>query len=149
MAEAVFSHLTKSNPMISKVDSCGTGAWHVGSKPDPRTDYVHEGRKIRPADLLEFDWVMGMDSENLSDLQRIRQRAEDKLVEEGKAEEGLAKVCLFGHFGRRDRRGRGEEVIDPYYGADDGFDIAYEQMVRFTKGFLDHLESSQGERTTS
>lgn len=28
------------------------------------------------------------------------------------------------------------EVIDPYYGADDGFEIAFEQMERFGKGFL-------------
>ena len=156
MAEAVFTHLTKSNPSISTIDSCGTGAWHVGCDPDPRTqevlqkngitDYVHTGRKIRPDDFLEFDWVMGMDSENIMDLQRVRQRAKVKLMEkEGNSEEGLAKLCLFGDFGRKDKRGRGEEVVDPYYGVDDGFDTAYEQMVRFTQGFLEHLDSLRKE----
>ncbi|KAF2093820.1 phosphotyrosine protein phosphatases I, partial [Rhizodiscina lignyota] len=150
MAEAVFAHMTASNPLISKTDSCGTGAYHAGSYPDPRTqailqknaitDYVHVARKVRPEDFIEFDWVMGMDSDNILDLQRVRQRATKLMEKEGKGEEGLAKLCLFGDFGRKDKRGRGEEVIDPYYGADNGFDIAFEQMGRFTKGFLEYLE---------
>ena len=43
-----------------------------------------------------------------------------------------AKIMLFGDFTPH----KGEEVIDPYYGADNGFEVAYEQMVRFSKGFL-------------
>lgn len=151
MAEAVFARLTSSNPLISKTDSCGTGAWHVGSDPDHRTqevlqkhgitDYEHAARKVVPEDFWKFDWILGMDADNVADLKRVRQRAVKKHMEaEGKAKEGLAKLAMFGDFAER---GMGEEVIDPYYGADDGFEIAYEQMGRFTKGFLQHLMSSQ------
>ena len=60
-----------------------------------------------------------MDRNNLKDLQRIHQKAG-----------GKAKVMLFGEFGGRKKA---EEVGDPYYGARDGFEIAYEQCMRFSK----------------
>ncbi len=142
MAEAVFRHLTTSSSpshlsIISKIDSAGTAAYHVGAEPDPRTmstliengidDYTHHARKVSPADFAEFDYILAMDRENLQDLQYRSSRR-------GKQPHGAktAKVMLFGDFGGTP----GEEVVDPYYGARDGFDVAYEQMVRFTKGFV-------------
>lgn len=48
---------------------------------------------------------------------------------------------LFGDFGGV----RGEEVVDPYYGAcNDGFEVAYEQMVRFSKGFVEQVLDEKG-----
>lgn len=44
-----------------------------------------------------------------------------------------AKVMLFGEFAGRKHV---EEISDPYYGARDGFDVAYEQCVRFSMNFL-------------
>lgn len=59
MAEGVFQHLTSRTPykgLVSKLDSCGTGAYHVGDDPDDRTletlqkhgvtDYKHAARKV-------------------------------------------------------------------------------------------------------
>jgi low molecular weight phosphotyrosine protein phosphatase len=40
---------------------------------------------------------------------------------------------LFGEFSGKKKA---EEVDDPYYGGRDGFEIAYEQCVRFSKNFL-------------
>ena len=137
MAEAVFRSLTSGNPKISIVDSAGTGAYHTGDSPDPRTlstladnsivDYDHAARKVQSADFTKFDYILAMDRDNLKDLQRIRQR-----VVKTDGDSLLGKLMLFGDFGGR----KGETVVDPYYGANDGFDIAYEQMVRFSKGFL-------------
>lgn len=60
MAEGVFRSVTSKPPYsdcIRKVDSCGTGAYHVGDNPDDRTmdtleehgitDYRHKARKVR------------------------------------------------------------------------------------------------------
>ena len=137
MAEAVFRSLTSGNSRISCVDSAGTGAHITGDSPDPRTlstladngivDYDHEARKVRSADFTKFDYILAMDRANLRDLQRMKQRA---VKSDGDSPQG--KLMLFGDFGGR----KGETVIDPYYGANDGFDIAYEQMVRFSKDFL-------------
>lgn len=49
----------------------------------------------------------------------------------------LAKVVLFGSFGGKSDD---EEVIDPYYGGKGGFDRAYEQVERFSRGFLKYIQ---------
>lgn len=42
-------------------------------------------------------------------------------------------VVLFGEYAGKKKA---EEIDDPYYGARDGFAVAYEQCVRFSKNFL-------------
>lgn len=157
MSEGVFQSLTKpsnapGHPLIANIDSCGTGAYHVGDSPDSRTmstlkangitSYRHRARKFEKSDFTEFDYILAMDDDNLSHLQRLR--AQEVKKAGGGAEEELGKVMLFGDFGGKKRRGgRGEEVVDPYYGGQDGFEDAYEQAVRFTKGFLERLEGGE------
>jgi low molecular weight phosphotyrosine protein phosphatase len=156
MAEGVFQSLVSSSPsstssLISSVDSCGTGAYHVGDGPDPRTmatlkahnitTYRHKARKFHPSDFETFDYILAMDDSNLEDLNDLRKRVYSK--KKGEAE-GKGKVMLFGAFGGKTRRGgRGEEVQDPYYGADDGFETAYEQAVLFSTVFLERLEKGE------
>ena len=158
MAEAVFCHLTSHppHPLIGAIDSAGTAAYHVGSDPDRRTmrtlsnndirDYSHAARKVTAEDFNTFDWIFAMDSDNLSDLRSMRDRSQRR---KRRSEDAVgskdARIMLFGDWGGR----KGEEVIDPYYGADNGFDVAYEQMVRFTKGFIKHLESEEGDQSES
>lgn len=61
MAQGVFQSIVSKAPykgLVKNVDSCGTGAYHVGSSPDSRTmstleehgivDYQHSARKVRP-----------------------------------------------------------------------------------------------------
>lgn len=148
MAEAVFlDNVAKlddaSRSQIGHIDSCGTGAYHARAPPDPRTtqvlkkhgisSYQHSARKIKTSDFEDFDYLLGMDAENLEDLQEMR----DRLVKRRQSETGIGKVMLFGHFGGKKKD---EEVVDPYYGYDNGFDLAFEQMQRFSKGFLEHLQ---------
>ena len=141
MAEAVLRSLASSHPRLSHIDSAGTGAYHVGAAPDTRTmstladngimDYNHAARKVRASDFVEFDYVLAMDDDNLYDLERARQRSGKGSRDAGKK----AKVMLFGDFGGK----KGELVGDPYYGARDGFEVAYEQMVRFSMGFIEEV----------
>ena len=143
MAEAVFRTSSASNPRISHVDSAGTGAYHTGDGPDPRTmrtlekngitGYRHAARKVTPSDFTDFDFILAMDEDNLQDLQRSRQRAHRK------SSSKKGQVQLFGDFGGR----IGEEVVDPYYGANDGFEIAFEQMTRFSQGFIKYLTNQE------
>lgn len=149
MAEAVFQDTLRtlrpsSNLHISKIDSCGTGAYHAQAPPDPRTvsvlkkngitSYNHSARKIRTSDFDDFDYLLAMDSENLEDMQEMRRR----IVQKRKSEDGVGQVMLFGRFAGLGQKS--EEVVDPYYGYNNGFDIAFEQMRRFSKGFLDYLQ---------
>ncbi|KAH7130165.1 low molecular weight phosphotyrosine protein phosphatase [Dendryphion nanum] len=155
MSEGVFQSLTRpagkeAHPLVSNIDSCGTGAYHVGDGPDSRTmstlkangitSYRHRARKFATQDFTNFDYILAMDDSNLDDLLRLRAREIKKVG----SEDGVGKVMLFGDFGGKKRRGkRGEEVDDPYYGGQNGFEDAYEQAVRFTNAFLEQLEAGQ------
>jgi low molecular weight phosphotyrosine protein phosphatase len=150
MAEGVFRHITqnpnKPHPLIGYVDSAGTGAWHIGCSPDPRTtatldsngidDYEHAARQVRESDFEEFQYILGMDNENVSNLKFMKNRI---IHRRGGKEEGLAHVGLFGDYGGK-RGSKGEEIDDPYYGSDNGFKKAYEQSQRFTNAFLKKIE---------
>ncbi|KAI9716496.1 MAG: hypothetical protein M1828_007656 [Chrysothrix sp. TS-e1954] len=177
MAEGVFlSLLPPSTPppttppkhTFTRIDSAGTGAYHANSPPDPRTtavlerheisDYSHAARKVTYEDFRSFDWIFAMDEENLEDLVEMREalerrgkgrsrggkRDESDGAETDDQQKPLARVMLYGAFGGRSKD---EEVVDPYYGGGKGFDIAFEQMQRFGKGFLQYLDEHQEDTT--
>ncbi|KAI5262503.1 phosphotyrosine protein phosphatases I [Aureobasidium subglaciale] len=150
MAEGVFRHITNhtrpnAHPMITHIDSCGTGAYHADEPPDPRTVsvlkahnitssfYTHQARKFKNSDFKEFDYIFPMDRNNEQHLLDARKR----LIKKGELkEEEAGQVMLFGVWGGKSK----EEVDDPYYGGSRGFDIAYEQVERFSNGFVKMLE---------
>jgi len=144
MAEGVFRSLTKSNPRIGEVDSAGTGAYHTLDPPDSRTmetlrkhgitDYDHGARQVHADDFQKFDYVFAMDAYNFSDLQHLKRRVENK------GKKSHAKVMMFGDLGGKTKA---EEVIDPYYGADSGFEEVFEQVSRFSKNFLERIVDKQ------
>lgn len=137
LAEGVFAHLVESRGLEGRyrVDSAGTGAWHVGELPDPRSREVarrngvtlpSRARQVTPADLEDFDVVVAMDRNNLDDLESLQSR-----------NGGDARLVLMRDFDPEPGNG---EVPDPYYGGPDGFDKVYEMVHRSARGLLDHLE---------
>jgi low molecular weight phosphotyrosine protein phosphatase len=77
--------------------------------------------KVCLTDLEEFDYIFAMDRSNLDDLKLLQQQ---RL--------GKAKVKLFGEY----LGGKVEEVEDPSCGENEGFELVYEQSMRFSKNFL-------------
>lgn len=73
-----------------------------------------------------------MDSSNLRNTKRVNKSPSG----------GKAKVLLFGEY---NGASRAEEVEDPYYDGQDGFEKAYEQALRFSRNFLEEVRESQGE----
>lgn len=150
MADGCFRHLTgyetaKQNPVIGEIDSCGTGAYHVGDYSDSRTlailnangitNYRHKARAIRvPDDFKRFDYILAMDEANLIDLRDMARRA----IKKGQLDSSaIDRIHLYGEFGGG---AKDEEIGDPYYGGRGGFSIAFEQVKRFGQGFLQHIE---------
>lgn len=141
MAEGVFRSVAKNNPHVGEIDSCGTGAYHTLDPPDSRTmatlrknginDYDHGARQVTKEDFSDFDYIFAMDQWNLRDLQKLQRRVESK------GSKSKAQIMLFGEYSGKSRA---EEVEDPYYGADNGFDTVYEQVNRFSTNFLKSLD---------
>ncbi|MGM0875959.1 MAG: low molecular weight protein-tyrosine-phosphatase [Bacillota bacterium] len=83
MAEAVMRHLIEKEGFEREivVDSAGTGNWHIGKPPHEGTCHIlnkhqisYEGQKARQltaADLTSFDYIIGMDNENIGNIRRL------------------------------------------------------------------------------
>ncbi len=115
------------------LDSAGTGAYHVGEAPDPRTrdaarrrGYVLEHRawQFTAKDFARFDLVLAMDAQNLRHL---------KLLSQGKGHD----IRLFRSFDPTAEDGA--EVPDPWYGGDEGFHEVLDQCERACEGLLAHV----------
>ncbi|XP_014251564.1 low molecular weight phosphotyrosine protein phosphatase-like [Cimex lectularius] len=133
LAEAVFLHLIKERGLEDEwdVDSAALGPWHVGNGPDSRTmkvlkenniPYSHSARQIEKADFNKYDYIFGMDHDNMSELNRLAPK------------NSTAKLELLGSYDPN-----GELIIkDPYYkSGDSGFYKCYDQCLRSCTAFLD------------
>ncbi|MFV2006627.1 MAG: low molecular weight protein-tyrosine-phosphatase [Longimicrobiales bacterium] len=120
---------------LVRVDSAGTGAWHVGDSPDPRACAVAaqhgvilngSARRVVPKDFYDFDYVLAMDGANLRDLEYLRA-----------ASGGDAHVALFRTF---DPLAEGNaDIPDPYYGGSSGFEHVYEIVDRTCHNLVERL----------
>ena len=137
LAEGVLAHRLAEAGLSDRVrvDSAGTGAWHVGQPPDPRSIEVAarngialsgRARRVRLEDLFEFELVLAMDRSNLEDLRDL---------ESGSGSETTIKLFLeFDSHPDSD-----PDVPDPYYGGSDGFQKVFEMVDRTCLALVDHL----------
>jgi protein-tyrosine phosphatase len=143
LAEGVFRHRVEQADLAAwfRIDSAGTGGWHVGDPPDPRSAAVaasrgvslegQRARRVAPEDFDRFDWIVAMDRSNLRDLARIR---------DGARATAAAELVLLRDFDPEPGDG---EVPDPYYGGPDGFDRVFDLVDRSTAALLAHLDPTR------
>ena len=107
-----------------KVDSAGTGSWHVGQQPDQRSITTaknrgldiscQKARQFKISDFNEFDHIFVMDSSNLKDVLKLAPN-----------ENAKGKVNLMMDLAYP---GEGIDVPDPYFGGPEGFDNVYDML---------------------
>ena len=117
-----------------QVDSAGTGDWHTGRAPDPRTqeaakrrgyDLSHlRARQVSQADFSRFDLLLAMDKANLRDLQQLRPA------------QGHAELDLY----LRRYQLPLDEVPDPYYGGAQGFELVLDLLEQASDALLLELK---------
>jgi len=117
------------------IDSAGTGAYHVGAKPDKRSreiaskygvnlDDMH-ARKVTRQDFFDFDYILAMDRENVRNLTTICPPDQQH------------KIKLFMEYA--EKCPGITEVPDPYGSGADEFDRVYDIIDRGCSGFLKYL----------
>ncbi|TVP78186.1 MAG: low molecular weight phosphotyrosine protein phosphatase [Gemmatimonadales bacterium] len=137
MAEGVFRHLVEETgeTHLWRIDSAGTGDWHIGDRADPRARQVaaergvsldSRARQVTAEDFRTFDLVLAMDDSNRTDLESVR---------EGVGENATAELRLFREFDPE--AGDDLDVPDPYFGGPDGFVEVFDLVERTCRRLLD------------
>jgi protein-tyrosine phosphatase len=132
LAQGILERKVQERGLDWTVDSAGTGHWHVGNPPDPRSVAVaaahgldlsaQRARQVHWPDLGTFDLVLAMDTANRRDLLRLA---------ETDAEREKVRLIL-------DYVAPGEDlsVPDPYWD-DDGFERVYRMLDEACGRLLD------------
>jgi protein-tyrosine phosphatase len=129
LAEAAFRREAERIGLEVRIDSAGTGDWHVGRPPDPRAAAVAmkngvdisslKARQVTAEDFHLFDHVVALDAENLANLRAIRPAG-------AAAELSL----LLDHVPGRE----GQAVADPYFGRAEHFDRTWSDVTAGAEG---------------
>lgn len=117
-AESVFRKLVTDAGRAEEfeIDSAGTIGYHSGQRADPRMRAAAQdrgyqidsiARRVEPADLQHFDYVVAMDDDNYRDLNSMGAGSVSRLVR-------MVEFCRVHDV---------DEVPDPYYGGEDGFHV--------------------------
>ncbi|HCE1838090.1 low molecular weight protein-tyrosine-phosphatase [Vibrio parahaemolyticus] len=115
------------------IDSAGTIGYHTGNTPDSRAmaagkqrGYSFKGmraRQVSVQDFEDFDLVLAADKANLADLLDICPA------------EHRHKVSLFLSHSNSSY----DEIPDPYYGGDDGFELVLDLIEEASVAVLQKL----------
>ncbi len=137
MAEGVFRRVLaeRAAHLDVQIDSAGTHGYHVGAPPDRRacTAARRRGidismlaaRSVAEADFTQFDYILAMDRDNLSDLHAVA------------APDDHGKIRLLMDFSPTNP---GADVPDPYYGGATGFERVLDLIEEAADGLLAELE---------
>ena len=123
------------------VDSAGTGAWHVGNPPDPRSQAValahgidisgYRARQVAAVDYRRFTDILALDRDNLSELRRRAPK------------DATARIALLMDAvpGRK-----GQAVTDPYYGDAAGFEVTWADVSAAAEAIVAGLHPDRRSR---
>jgi protein-tyrosine phosphatase len=134
MAEAVFRQMVKEAGLEDRfhIESAGTGSWHVGERPHRGTIAVLQqneidigakrGQQLSRSAMSTFDYIIAMDTENVSDIQSVFGKRVPRLLE-------FAPPSTP------------QDVPDPYYSG--GFDYVYQLVQAGCRGLLAHIREKE------
>ncbi len=122
LAEGILKAKLKSESFY--VDSAGTGDYHIGKNPDPRSIAIAKkygldisnlkGRQFDVSDFDKFDSIFVMDESNYRNVISLARNEEDK-----------AKVNFILNLVHPNQD---YNVPDPYYGGHEGFENVYKML---------------------
>jgi protein-tyrosine phosphatase len=125
-AEGVLRHKLREAGLADQIEvaSAGTGDWHVGKAPDKRSQAAaklrgydlsaQRAQHVSRADFATYDLILAMDNSNLRHLKALQPA------------KGKAELDLF----LRRFQSELDEVPDPYYDGDQGFEQVLDLIER-------------------
>ena len=138
-AEAILKDLAKKSNKeeLFEIDSAGTSGFNAGKPADSRSkrhaqkrgyDLTSISRQIKHSDFEYYDFIIGMDDENISDLHEMAK---------GKHSEKILKMTDFLS------KYTDKKVPDPYYGDEKDFEYALDLLEDASEGLFKHIQPSK------
>lgn len=136
-AEGILRHYAARDGMDLSIESCGLGDWHKGQLPDPRMREAIKSRgiiltsraqKFLPEFFDRFDLILVADHKVMKELYQHATTPDYK-----------SKMHLITHFSSNYRD---QEVPDPYYWAESGFEHVLDMLEDSCEGILRHLKET-------
>ena len=134
MAESVMTHLINQQNLsyLFEIASAATSREEIGNPPHYGTVnklrevgipvVPHKAVQMTKADYEKYDYLIGMDTANIRNMQRIAGGDPD------------GKIYKLLSFARR-----GDDVADPWYTGD--FETTYKDVLEGCEGFLKFLKA--------
>lgn len=118
LAQGIAEKIIEEEGLNIRVDSAGTGDWHIGESPCAHSIKVaalnsvdismQKGRQIEEADLEAFDLIVALDQSNYENLKKM----------------GAENLIKLGHFGHLNA-----DVPDPFFFEGfEGFDKVFSMI---------------------
>ncbi|MGO4999847.1 low molecular weight protein-tyrosine-phosphatase [Oceanisphaera sp. W20_SRM_FM3] len=133
-AEAVLRQRAQRAGVALTVDSAGTYGGHAGATPDARSRAAGErrgydfsgihSRQVKASDFVAFDLILAADRSNLVDLQALCPA------------EHQYKIKLLLSFNNDATQDAKQEIPDPYYGGEQGFEQVLDLIESACDGLL-------------
>lgn len=137
-AEVVLRHYCDEQQLNIVVGSAGTSNYHPGKAPDLRSQKhalkrgydlsALRARQLIPHDFIDYDLILAMDLENLSNIQNIQRLAETQF---GHVRARLALMS------EHDQTYPKQALPDPYYGEADGFERVLDQCESSSQAWIE------------
>ena len=150
MAESVFTHLVKTRHIdhLFKINSAATSREEIGNSPHYGTVsklrqvgipvIPHRAIQMTKADYDYYDYLIGMDTANIRNMQRIADGDPDgkiyKLLSFAKTTSMTSATSMTPTLGKAG------DVADPWYTGD--FDATYRDVVAGCEGLLAFLKEN-------
>ena len=137
-AEAIFINLLEKKGLTDDfiVDSAGTGGWHIGKRADSRMrnaaerrniNILSRARQITGKDFDAFNYILAMDNSNFRNIQDLKNTTSSTDFSSIKKIQDFRSVF------------NEQEVPDPYFGGDEGFDYVLDILEDSVNGFLESI----------
>lgn len=142
LAETIMNDLLEKRGLrdFYSVDSAGIIDYHEGERADYRMrchasfrgyDIIHLSRPVQKSDFEKFDLIIGMDNQNVRDLQSLAETEQQR--------DKIQKMTIYCPEFNRDT------VPDPYYGGDAGFELVINMLEKGCANLIDALEQQRKE----
>lgn len=132
LAQGIAQKYCKEKNLNLKIDSAGTGDWHISEPPCEDSIKIAQmnginiseqrARQITKHDIKNYDFIIGLDSKNILSLKHL----------------GCLDPILLGDYGYE-----GEDIPDPYFfDGFEGFDKVFEMIKVCVENLIKHCEEN-------